>query len=138
MDEKKAHLVWQGQDLNFGVTLGSGYQFAFRSPPDGEGGSPMEIMLATAAGCTAMDVVSMLQKMRQPLTGFEVDITGLRAEEHPKVYTQATITYVFHGADLDPKSIERAIELSQTKYCSVSIMFKRAGVEVQWSYRIEP
>ena len=135
---KTAHLVWQGERLNFSARLGSGYQINFMNPAGEEGASPMEIMLASVAGCTAMDVADMLRKMRQPVRGIELEISGLRADEHPKVYTYVDLIYVIQGEGIDSKSVERAIELSQTRYCSASIIFKRAGVEVQTSYRIEP
>lgn len=137
-DIKNARLVWQGEGLNFLATVGSGYQLHFGSPAGANGGSPMEIMLATVAGCTAMDVADILRKMRQPVRGIELEISGLRADEHPKVYTSVDLTYIIQGEGIDSKAVERAIELSQTRYCSASIIFKRAGVEVQTSYRIEP
>ena len=137
-DTKNARLVWQGEGLNFLATLGSGYQIQFGSPAGANGASPMEIMLASVAGCTAMDVVDILRKMRQPVRGIELEISGLRADDHPKVYTRVDLTYIIQGEGIDSKSVERAIELSQTRYCSASIIFKRAGVDVQTSYRIEP
>lgn len=136
-NQREAHLTWNGTDLNFEVTTNSGYKFNFGSPAATDKSSPMDVLLAAVAGCTAMDVVSMLQKMREPLKGFEVKIQGRRAEDHPKVYTWTEITYIIHGKDVDPSSVQRAIELSQAKYCSASIMFKQAGVELNTNYRIE-
>ncbi len=136
-NNKNAQMVWEGEALKFHGVLGSGYEFDLNSNADPAGGSPMEFLLAAVAGCTAMDVVSMLQKMRQPLEGFVVEIQGARADEHPKVYTDVNVVYVIRGQGVDPQAVERAIELSQEKYCGASIMFKRAGAAVQTSYRIE-
>ncbi|MBE2224533.1 MAG: OsmC family protein [Anaerolineae bacterium] len=135
---KTAQLVWTGEDWNFETTLGSGYQVQFKAPePNATGGSPMEFLLAGVAGCTGVDVLSILNKMRQDVTGLTVDIEGDRAEDYPMVYTDVTIVYNLTGTDIDPDAVEKAIELSMTKYCSASIIFKRAGVKVSTTYHIE-
>ena len=135
--EKHATLRWQGSGLEFTATLGMGHSFTMHNPPDAQGGSPMDYLLAGVAGCTAMDVVSILQKMRQQVAGLEVQIHGIQAETPPSVYTSATITYVVRGEQIDPVAVARAIELSQTKYCSASVMFQQAGVEIVTNYLIE-
>ena len=135
-DIKEATLHWQGTRLNFAGQTGSGYAFNFGSPAGEEGGSPMELLLASVAGCTAMDVVSMLRKQRQKLTAFAIDISGERAPEPPQVYTQVQIRYTITGQGISSQAVERAIELSKEKYCSASIMFKRAGAEVSYTYEI--
>jgi putative redox protein len=102
-----------------------------------EGGPrPMELLLIGLAGCTAMDVVSILQKKRQPVTGLETKVTAERAEEHPKVYTRIHVEYVVKGQGVKPEAVERAIELSETKYCSAMTMLRQAA-EITTSYRIE-
>ena len=134
---KTAQLVWTGEDWNFETTLGSGYQAQFKAPqPAATGGGPMEFLLAGVAGCTGVDVLSMLKKMRQDVTGLTVDIEGDRAEDYPMVYTDVTIVYNLTGTDIEAESVEKAIELSMTKYCSASIIFKRAGVKVSTKYNI--
>lgn len=136
-DEKTAIITWQGENLQFRGSLGSGYEFDVSGQASAEnGGSAMEFLLAGVAGCTAMDVVHVLRKMRQPFSGLRVEIRGTRAEDHPKVYTDVEILYVVSGADVDPKAVERAIEVSQETYCSASVMFKRAGTAVKTSYQI--
>lgn len=87
-----------------------------------DGFRPMELMAISLAGCTAMDVVSILQKKRQSLTGFEVRVETSRAEEHPRVFTSAVITYEVTGRGLDEAAILRAIELSATRYCPAQAM----------------
>jgi putative redox protein len=101
-----------------------------------EGGPrPMEFLLIGLAGCTTMDVVSILQKKRQPLTGLQAKVTAERAEEHPKVYTQIHVEYVVTGKDVKPEAVARAIELSETKYCPATAMLRQAA-EITTSYRI--
>lgn len=136
-DIKTAQISWTGNALEFDATVGSGYQFKMSSKPGAESGSPMELLLAGVVGCTGIDVVSILQKMRQNIHGVELEIKGTRAEEHPKVYTDVELVYIVRGEDIDPKMVEKAISLSKGKYCSASIMFRQAGVNIETSYRIE-
>lgn len=136
-EKKSARVEWLGERLQFEGTLGSGYQFDLGSPAGEEAGSPMEFLLAGVAGCTAMDIVHVLRKMRQPFEGLVVEIEGSRADEHPMVYTEVEIVYVVQGQDVDPQAVEKAIRLSQETYCSASVMFKLAGVTVHTDYRIE-
>ncbi|MCA9973960.1 MAG: OsmC family protein [Anaerolineales bacterium] len=135
---KTAVVTWKGTELDFHAELGSGYAFDTTARAGAEmGGGPMEFLLAGVAGCTAIDVVSTLRKMRQPLTGLRVEISGERAPDYPMVYTHVTITYVIQGADVEAKAVERAISLSKETYCSASVMFERAGATMETSYRIE-
>ena len=97
---------------------------------------PKELLLLSLAGCTASDVVSILQKKRVKLDDFEMNISADMTEEHPKVYSKIDLEYVFYGKDIKDKDVERAIELSQTTYCGVTAMFKKA-MEIKHSYRIE-
>ena len=101
------------------------------------GSRPKELVLYALAGCTASDVVSILKKKRVPLQGFEMHLTGHEAEEHPKVFTDIHVEYVFIGEEIKPSDVERAIELSTTKYCCVSAMLT-PKVRITHSYRIEP
>ena len=132
---KSAKFAWTGDDLNFSGTLDSGFPVTMKSTADEEGASPMALMLGSVAGCTVMDVLSIVQKKRQQIDRMEVEIVGKRADTHPMVFTEVDITYIFYGK-VDASSVERAIELSQTKYCSASIIFKRAGVEMRTHYEI--
>lgn len=135
---KEARVTWQGEGLRFTGELGSGYRFGMAGAGEPEeGGSPMEFLLAGVAGCTAMDVVHTLRKMRQPLAGLAVEIRGIRADEHPKVYTDVIITYVVTGEGVDPAAVERAIALSQETYCSASVMLARSGTRFHVDYRID-
>ena len=100
----------------------------------GSGPRPMEMLLLGLAGCTGMDVISILQKKRQKVSGFAMHLHGYRADEHPKRYMRIEIEYVFRGENLSPEAIARSIELSQTKYCSVSASL---NAEIAYTFRIE-
>jgi putative redox protein len=134
---RTAAVTWKGEGLAFTAEVGSGYSFDMDGKASEQAGSPMEVFLAGVAGCTAMDVVSILQKMRQAITGVRVSISGIRASDHPRVYTQATLHYTISGQDIDPDAVTRAIKLSKENYCSASIMFARAGVEIGTDFTIE-
>ena len=134
---KTAAVEWKGDGLKFHAKLGGGYEFEMEGPPTPQGGSPVEFLIAGAVGCTAMDMIHILQRRRQKITGLEVEITGTQAEEAPNVFTDATVVYVVRGENIDPAAVERAIDLSMSKYCSASIMLKRAGMNLTTEYRIE-
>jgi len=101
------------------------------------GSRAKELILFALAGCTGADVASLLTKMRVPFTKFEIDVEAEMAEEHPKVYTKIELIYRFWGENLDTSKIERAIELSETKYCPASAMLRKA-VELSNRYEINP
>ena len=100
------------------------------------GSTPKELLLIALGGCTASDVVPILKKKRVPVEKLEVRLTGNVREEHPQVFTDIHIEYVLYGNEIGPKDVERAIELSTTKYCAVSAMLQ-ASVNITHSYRIE-
>lgn len=91
---------------------------------DGRGPGPMDLALAALAGCTAIDVASILRKSRQPFTGLVVRAVGERSEEHPRRYTRVTITFEVYGHGVDRRAVERAVALSDERYCSVSATFR--------------
>lgn len=100
------------------------------------GPRPKEFILFALGGCTASDVIPILRKKHVPVKGFEINLTGNVREEHPQVYTDIHIEYVIYGEGINPADVERAIELSITKYCAVSAMLK-GSVRITHSYRIE-
>ncbi len=132
---KTAQLVWEGQGLAFRGLGGSGYQVRFANPASPAGASPMELVALASGACTAMDVIDLLHKKRQAVSGFVVNVVGLRAAEHPKVFTEIDLEYVVTGHQIDPKVVERSIELSLTKYCSVNKTLEQA-VKINHRYRI--
>lgn len=117
--------------MSFNGTGGSGFSIPLGTSSQGGGDEdglrPMELLLIGLAGCTGMDVVSILQKMRQELTGFEVRVQADRAEEHPKVFTHIVLEYIVEGRGIDPESVQRAVELSEVKYCSAEAMLNKTA-----------
>ena len=109
----------------------SGHSITMDGPPeiggDNLGVRPMEMLLLGVAGCTMIDVVTTLKKMRQELTHCETKVNAERADEHPKVFTDIHIQFIVKGQDLDPKKVEKAITLSAEKYCSASIMLGKTA-----------
>lgn len=91
------------------------------------GASPIRLVLIALGGCTAMDVISLLKKMRQDVTHFEVTLKSGRAPEHPKVYTGFELVYRVRGHNIQRDMVERAVTLSEDKYCSVGAMLKMAA-----------
>jgi putative redox protein len=120
-DWKEVVARWVGESAftGFNPAGGSVQMGSYQGQP---GISPMEMLLLGVAGCTGMDIVSILGKKRQILTQFEVQVRGRRAEAHPRVYTEIEVIYHFWGDHIDQQAVEQAIQLSQDKYCSVSAM----------------
>ncbi|MFZ5909603.1 MAG: OsmC family protein [Chloroflexota bacterium] len=125
----QARVNWKGR-MSFVGTAGSGFQVDLGTEPevggDNDGFRPMELIATGLAGCTAMDVMSILTKKRQQVTAFEVRVEAERAAEHPKVFTSATIEYLVTGRNVDEAAVLRAIQLSAERYCPAQAMF--AGV----------
>ncbi|GMU94718.1 MULTISPECIES: OsmC family protein [Ignavibacterium] len=138
MATKKA-FVKQVKGITFVGKTDSNHWITMDGPEEFGGSNagirPKELILISLAGCTGSDVASILSKKKVKLDGFEMNITADVAEEHPQVFTKIHIEYVFYGKNLPVKEIERAIELSQTKYCSVTAMLQKA-MPVEHSYRI--
>ena len=109
----------------------SGHSITMDGPPeiggDNLGVRPMEMLLLGVAGCTMIDVVTTLKKMRQELTHCETKVNAERADDHPKVFTDIHIHFLVKGNDLDSKKVEKAITLSAEKYCSASIMLGKTA-----------
>ena len=89
--------------------------------------TPMELILMALGGCSGADVISILEKKRQGVTGYEIEVRGERRAEHPRIYTKIEVVHRLHGHGIDPKAVADAIHLSQTKYCSVSGMLSLAA-----------
>ena len=122
-------LNWKGR-MTFEGAGPSGFQQRFDSDTavggDNSGARPMEFIGLGLAGCTAMDVISILSKKKQNVTDFQVQFHGSRAEEHPKVFTERTIEYLIYGTDIDETAVLRAVGLSADKYCPAQSMLSKA------------
>lgn len=123
-----AKVVWK-QRMSFEGTSDSRFKVPLGTVAalggDDDGFRPLELLAIGLAGCTAMDVISILNKKKQDVRDFEVKVHAERAEEHPKVFTHLTIEYVVSGKNIDRSAVERAVELSESKYCPAQAMFKQ-------------
>ena len=131
-------LTWKGK-MSFEGVGESGFVQKMDSDTsvggDNSGARPMEFIMIGLAGCTGMDVISILQKKKQPVKEFRVQIHAPRADEHPKVVTSAVIEYLVTGRDVDEAALLRAIELSAEKYCPAQAMLSKA-FPMQLVYKI--
>ncbi len=133
-------VVKQVEGITFAGLTDSNHWVVMDGPSDfggSNGGTrPKELLLLALGGCTGSDVVSIPRKKRVPVAGFEIRLSAEQRDEHPQVFTSIHVEYVFYGDRIRPEDVERAIELSETKYCSVSAML-RPSIAITHSYRIE-
>ncbi len=125
-----AKVTWF-KGLSFTGSADSGYELPLggKKAAGGEedGFLPMELFAIGLAGCTGMDVISILQKMRQDVTSFDVKVHAERVNEHPKVFSDILIEYIFKGNNLDPKAVEKAVSLSEERYCPGQAMLEKTA-----------
>ena len=134
----EAKVTWQ-EKLAFTGIADSGFSIQLDAKKevggDGNGFIPMELMALGLAGCTAMDVISILRKKRQDVTDFEVHVDASRADAHPKVFTHATLFYEITGRNVDEAAVVRAIQLSSENYCPAQAMLGKL-MPIDLRYRI--
>lgn len=99
------------------------------------GPRPMELLLLGAGGCSGMDIISILKKKRQEVTGLEIRVKGEKAEDYPKKFTHITLEFIVKGRDISEEAVKKAIELSMNKYCSVKATLEGAA-KIGFSYKI--
>jgi len=121
------------EGINFTTNSGSGSQLNLGRGP--EGFLPMELFAISHAGCTAMDVITILEKKRQHVTAFTVKVHADQAQEHPRVFTQAQIEYQITGRGIDEAAVLRSIELSSLRYCPAQAMFAKV-IPISLTYSI--
>ncbi|WP_420467198.1 OsmC family protein [Panacagrimonas sp.] len=135
----QARVKWVEQAAFVGET-GSSHAVVIDGPAEiggrNLGARPMELMLLSVGSCSAVDVLHILKKARQPVTDCFVEVDGRRAQTEPKVFTDIHLKFVITGTGLSEPQVRRAVELSADKYCSASIMLKRGGVNVTHSYEL--
>ncbi len=129
-----AQVTWI-EDRRFVGHASSGHAVVVDGSAHKLGSSPMELVLIGMIGCTAYDVMTILEKKRQTVTGLEVSARAERAEEPPRVYTAIEMTYVVRGKGIKPKAVEDAIRLSKETYCSASAMLGKTA-HITTNYRI--
>ena len=139
MDRIQATVLWQ-EGMAFKGQTESGHSVQMDAAPEvggaNRGARPMELLLTALGGCTGMDVISILRKMRQQITSYEVRVAGSRAGDHPRVFQEITVEHVVRGRDLAEDMVARAVKLSETRYCPISAMLGKS-VRLVHTYRIE-
>ncbi len=117
--------------MRFDVETGSGHHVildaAEHNGGQNSGPQPMEMLLVALASCAGMDIITILRKKRQEITGYELRVHGRRAEEHPKVFLDITVEHIFTGHNLRSEAVERAIELTEERYCGASAMLGKTA-----------
>ncbi len=125
----EAKVTWKGR-MTFEGTSDSGFTVPLGTFPeiggDNDGFRPLELFAVGLAGCTGMDVISILAKRKMDVKDFEIRVHAPRATEHPKVFTDIEIEYIISGHELDHEWVEKAVELSETKYCPAQAMLSKA------------
>jgi putative redox protein len=122
----EARVAWVNE-MQFVAETGSGHALVLESGGSNRAPSPMEMLLVGMAGCTAVDVVHILRRMRQLVTDVQVNVKGVRAEKPPRIYTDIEVEYVVTGRGLSEEKVRRAVELSETTYCSASAMLGKTA-----------
>jgi putative redox protein len=125
--------------MRFDVEAGSGHHVildaAENNGGQNRGPSPMEMLLVALAGCAGMDIISILRKKRQEISAYELRVHGMRAEKHPKVFTEITVEHIFTGHNIKPEAVERAIQLTEDRYCGASAMLEKTAT-IKNTFRI--
>jgi len=134
MGEKRLGLRHEG-GLRFVAATGSGHDVVMDNAAGNTGPRPTELLLAAIAGCTAMDVVEIMTKKRQVMAMYGVEVSGVQRESAPNVFTEIAVTHVVEG-DVETEAVRRSIELSATKYCTVSAQIATGVARISHRYRI--
>ena len=134
-EDPKAIVYYAGEDLFVGVSPSGHAQALDTNHERASAASPVELLLIALGSCTAVDVISILRKKRERLTDYRVEVRGQRRTEHPRAYTRMEVRHIVRGHQVSEKAVAQAIELSETKYCSVAATL-RPGVEIISSYEI--
>lgn len=138
MIQAKVRLTFPGT-RQFMLETGSGHRFIVDDSIGQTGPKPIELVAGALAGCTAFDVVTFLRsKKHKHVTGYEVSVEAEQRMSPPQVFTEVRVHHSVTGVDIDPQSLEEAIHLSESKYCSVGAMLKQSGATLKTTYSIHP
>ncbi len=133
--DTKATITYAAEDLFVAVTPSGHAQTLDTDSERSTAASPMELLLIALGGCTAVDVISILKKKRERVTDYRVEVRGERRAEHPRAFTRLEVRHIVRGHGISEKSVARAVELSESKYCSVAATL-RPTAEIVSSYEI--
>lgn len=136
MAVKTASINLEGGDLRFVARSGSGHTLVLDDGRSDTGMRPAELIPLAVAGCTAMDVISILRKKRQEVTRYEVRASGEQQTTHPNAFTRIDVVHVIEGEAIDVEAVRRAIELSATKYCAVGATLSTGMTEIHHAYLV--
>lgn len=136
MARKTATVALVGDGLRFDAQTGSGHRLTLDNAEGDAGMRPAELVPLALAGCTSMDVISILRKKRQTVIRYTVEAEGTQLDEHPNAFTRIDLVHVVEGPDLDLEAVRRSIELSATKYCSVGATLSSGMTEIHHAYRV--
>ena len=134
MAVKTGSVTLDGDGLRFSARVGSGHTIVLDDGAGDTGMRPAELVPIAVAGCTAMDVISILRKKRQDVTSYEVRAEGVQMDDHPHAFTRIDVVHVIEGRGVEVEAVRRAIELSATKYCSVGSTLASGATEVHHAY----
>ena len=131
MAEQMTATVRLETEMRFDAAAGSGHHVTLDAAEHGGGQDagfrPMEMLLVGLGGCTGMDVISILRKKRQQVTGYEVHVSGIRAEDNPMVFVEITVEHIVTGKHIQPEAVARAIQLSEERYCGAGAMLGKVA-----------
>jgi len=133
-----ANITYTG-GMQFVASADSGHAVVMDADADSGGNNtgsrPMELLLMGLGGCSGMDIISILRKKKQQVTGLEAHVSGTMADEYPHRYTEITLEYIVRGKELSQEAVKRAVQLSMDKYCSVKATLE-GSAKITFSYRI--
>ena len=135
MSTKTATIKLTGA-MRMEATVGSGHTIVMDDGESDTGARPSELVAVALGGCTGMDVISILRKKRQPVTGYEIRVAGAQVEGYPHNFIRFDVVHVVDGDGVDPEAVRRAVELSATKYCSVGSTLSSGGLTLHHSYLV--
>ncbi len=131
---KTAIVTLDGDGLRFIASAGSGHSIVLDNGDGNTGMRPSELLPVALAGCTGMDVASILRKKRQAVSGYRIEVGGTQMDAYPNAFTRMDVTHVVEGVGVDVEAVSRAIELSATRYCAVGTTLATGIVEIHHSY----
>lgn len=133
--QRKATIQFAGEDVFVGVSPSGHAQVVETNSQRSIAATPMELLLLALGSCTGVDVISILKKKRQRVTNYRIEVSGERRADHPRSYTKMFVKHIVHGHGVSPQAVAQAIELSDTKYCSVAGTL-RGTAEIVTTYEI--
>jgi putative redox protein len=134
MGTRTTTITLADDQLRFEAVVGSGHTIVLDDPQGNAGARPVELLGAALGACTAMDVISILRKKREPVSRYEVRVTALQAESQPRTFLRFDVVHTLDGEGIDPEAVRRSIELSARRYCAVGATLASGALEIHHAY----